>query len=139
MCDKLTNYDNVITDDHTKAKTPKNRLYTISIGILNSQNEFVDITKSLVRWDDWNQVRNSESDWSDIYKFNVGYFIPDEFNGNLSKTIADSKLIKERQKLATNTYAYKLAGPLYLKVELNHIQTFDYNITGTYDSGKANL
>ena len=139
MRDKLTNYDNVVTDDHTKAKTPKNRLYTISIGILNSQNEFVDITKSLVRWDDWNQVRNSESDWSDIYKFNVGYFIPDEFNGNLSETIADSKLIKERQKLATNTYAYKLAGPLYLKVELNHIQTFDYNITGTYDSGKANL
>ena len=139
MRDKLTNYNNVVVDDHTKAKTPKNRLYTISIGILNSQNEFVDITKSLVRWDDWNQVQNSESDWSDTYKFNVGYFIPDEFNGNLSETISDSKLIKERQKLATNTYAYKLAGPLYLKVELNHIQTFDYNITGTYDSGKANL
>jgi len=36
-------------------------------------------------------------------------------------TIADAQLIKERQKIAANTYSYKLVGPLYLKTTLNHI------------------
>jgi len=38
--------------------TPKNREFTLQLGILNSQNEFVDITKSLARW---KQSENKES------------------------------------------------------------------------------
>jgi len=37
-------------------------------------------------------------------------------------------LINEREKIGANTYAYKLTGPLYLKAELNHIQTFSYSM-----------
>jgi len=39
-----TNYDNISND---KLATPKNKLYTLSLGVLNSQNEFVDITSTL--------------------------------------------------------------------------------------------
>ena len=35
--------------------------------------------------------------------------------------------------MAANTYAYKLIGPLYLKATYNHIESFNYNIYGTYD------
>jgi hypothetical protein len=37
-------------------------------------------------------------------------------------------LINKREKIGANTYAYKLTGPLYLKAELNHIQTFSYSM-----------
>jgi len=72
---------------------------------------------------------NYDSSYSDIYKFNDGYFIAKSFsNGDLSETINDTKLIKTRQKIATNTYAYKLVGPMYLKISLNHVESFRYNV-----------
>ena len=81
-----------------------------------------------------------DSSYSDIYKFNDGYFIQSLFqNENLSDTIANTTLIKERQTLAANTYAYKLVGPMYLKVTLNHIQNFDYNIYGTKEDNTATI
>ena len=86
----------------TKAISPKNRRFTLSLGILNSQNEFVDITKTLCRWEkdenrDWN-IKKYSSEYSDIFKFNDGYFIPDEFdNSSLDETIEDSRLIGVRK------------------------------------------
>ena len=140
----LTNYNNT---QGNKAYSPKNRKYTLQLGVLNSQNEFVDITKTLCRWKDFGE--NGSHDWqpvkydsevSEVFKFNDGYFISDAFENTFnSETIEDAELIKERQKIAANTYAYKLVGPLYLKLSLNHIENFNYNVYGTYNNGEATL
>jgi len=85
----------------------------------------------LCRWDDNSNIIPYDSSYSDLYKFNDGYFISKEFrNINFLETIEDAKLIKLRQKIAANTYAYKLIGPMYLKVAYNHIENFNYNIYG---------
>ena len=143
----ITNYNNTTTSkvsfdneeiDPLKAYSPKNRKYTLAIGILNSQNEFVDITKTLYRWE---QINNEwkpkiyDQDISEIYKFNDEYFISGGFNiPSFTETINDLKLIHERQQIAANTYAYKLIGPMYLKATLNHIENFNYNIYGLKES-----
>lgn len=146
--DNISNYYNTIsvningevdkenTSNNTikKVISPKNKLYTLSLGILNSQNEFVDITKTLVRWkriEGQNDELVEYTNESNLYKFNDGYFIAQEFsNLDLSESENDAKLIKERQTLTANTYAYKLVGSLYAKASLNHIQNFSYNIYG---------
>lgn len=123
----VTNYKNT-SSLNKKAISPKNKKYTLSVGVINSQNEFVDITKTLCRWDD-NNIIPYDSSYSDLYKFNDGYFISQGIKDeNLSEDINDRNFIKSRQKAAVNTYSYKLVGPLYLKVQLNHIQSFNYNI-----------
>lgn len=160
---QITNYNNTTESQIVnynsskvgkKIYTPKNKKYTLALGILNSQNEFVDITKSLVRWDKQSikknfllgiidtSYKNTTSpisyveDLSDSYKFNDGYFIPNIYNysSEESNTKSDSELIQERLTNPANTYAYKLVGPLYLQAKLNHIQEFSYNIYGIYDS-----
>jgi len=104
----------------------KNKLYTLALGILNSQNEFVDITSSLARWKEkdgkWNIVDDKEfKEKSEKYRFNYGYFIP-IFNPNDNRySIDDEKLLSERNTIEANTYSYKLVGPLYLKYQLNHV------------------
>ena len=141
LSEYLTNYNNVLDG---KAISPKNRKYTLQLGVLNSQNEFVDITKTLYRWKSvsgqWQPV-NYSSEVSETFKFNDGYFISDAFTNSFNEeTIADAELIKERQKIAANTYAYKLVGPLYLKASINHIENFNYNIYGIKNNdGTANL
>ena len=132
----ISNFDNT---DNNKVTSPKNRCYTLALGILNSQNEFVDITKTLQRWDSENKVMDLE-DKSDLYKFNAGYFIaPGKPIVNLDYTKDDAELLAERQKLAVNTYAYKLVGPLYLKATLNHIEMASYNIYGINEDNKVIL
>lgn len=124
----ITNYFNTKS---TKVKSPKNKKYTLALGILNSQNEFVDITKTLTRWDGNTIIDYTNKNVSDLYKFNDGYFIASSFNNpTFDETINDAQLIQERQTIATNTYAYKLVGPLYVKATLNHIKEFNYNIYG---------
>ena len=145
----ISNYDNVKLFESEEGTTgivysPKNKRYTLSIGILNSQNEFQDITNTLCRWENKNnksQIINTYSENpSDLYKFNRGYFIATKEPEGLEETIEDSKLIKKRQVIPANTYAYKLVGPMYLKVDYNHISRFSYSITGTKVSdGVANL
>ena len=125
----ITNFDN-ITEDKNQCYSPKNKKYTLSLGILNSQNEFVDITKSLVRWQSTEPIEFTNE--SDLVKFNTGYFIAENFTDPLEEYAGnDKELIAERQKMAVNSYAYKLIGPLYLKAELNHIKNFDFSIEGT--------
>ena len=126
----ITNLNNT---NRTKAKaiSPKNKRYTLALGILNSQNEFVDITKTLHRWNGNSII--DEDGRSEIYKFNDGYFIantdnvPDNWK---RQTNDDAELLKNRLAKPTNTYAYKLVGPLYLKTTLNHIEQASYNIYG---------
>lgn len=129
----LTNYNNVKDD---KVCSPKNKKYTLALGILNSQNEFVDITKSLVRWNNEDTTDISlieDNSKSDLYNFNNGYFIAVSNPTESTNTKDDAKLIEERLTYPANTYAYKLVGPLYIQAKLNHIQEFSYNIYGTYN------
>lgn len=136
---KLSNYDNVIdkleiegeTKDIYKAISPKNKQYTLQIGVLNSQNEFVDITNTLKRWKQ--NVNDNElcdiTDKSSVYIQNVGYFVQKVHDTNWDRnSTKDKKVIEERQAFPVNTYAYKLVGPLYLKLICNVIQEFNYNI-----------
>ena len=138
--ENITNYNNT---SEKKIISPKNKKYTLQLGILNSQNEFVDITKNLCRW----KIENDKSyvvsytNESDLYKFNDGYFIanslPDIEEPDYTKS--DLELIKKRQVITANTYSYKLIGPLYLKATLNHIQDFNYNIYGVKNGNNADL
>jgi hypothetical protein len=131
----ITNLNNT---SNGKVISPKNKQYTLALGILNSQNEFVDITKTLHRWDG-NNIINEEGK-SEIYKFNDGYFIASSYNNEWNrKTEADSELLRNRLAKPTNTYAYKLVGPLYLKTTLNHIENVSYNIYGIYNGSVATL
>lgn len=155
--DDITNYQNVVkskvaNSSIVKVYSPKNKKYTLALGILNSQNEFVDITKTLVRWNRMKLTTSTnilgetktiekedtsqyDDTISDLYKFNDGYFISKFFTEpTLSETTNNTKLIQERQAIATNTYAYKLVGPLYLQAKLNHIKEFSYNIYGVYNT-----
>lgn len=137
----ITNMNNIFGN---QVESPKNKQYTLSVGILNSQNEFVDITNTLVRWDNDGNLINTDN-LSDLMKFNTGYFIK---YGEPEKTLshdtdADSALKNERelsfQVMKANTYSYKLVGPLYLQVKYNHIQDFSYNIYGNYNGKDADL
>lgn len=121
----ISNYHNIYEN---LVDSPKNKLYTLSIGVLNSQNEFVDITSSLARWRH-NTIYEFSNNESELYKFNYGYFIPKQTNHS-GLTLDDQKFSKERESIEANTYSYKLVGPLYLKIQLNHINKFNYIITG---------
>ena len=167
---KISNFNNTDTEDG-KVISPKNKCYTLSLGVLNSQNEFVDITNTLHRWKkgkprsmyqhrDGNyylspeegftgDIRTFNNFWeiqdytteSDLYKFNDGYFIPSysTANGSAEYTISDYLLLQNREVQEANTYAYKLVGPLYLKIQLNHIQEFNYTLSGERNGNTANL
>lgn len=141
--ENVSNYNNVENTERGKLiKTPKNKLYTLSIGILNSQNEFVDITKSLFRFDE--NGKQLPKTGNDNFDFNNGYFIipMDENNipGILGNESSTQEYLKNRLALSdVNTYSYKLVGPLYLKQTLNHIREFTYNIDGYKENGKYTL
>ena len=132
--ENITNYNNILNG---KLNSPKNKKYTLSVGILNSQNEFVDFTKHLLRWElntqtNKYQIITFPEETPDYIKFNSGYFIPNEYTPpqDFYYTIQDLDFIKNRLKLAAKTYAYKLVGPLYIKRELNVINNLTYNVYG---------
>lgn len=145
----ISNFNNI---QDNKVHSPKNKQYTLSLGILNSQNEFVDITSQLERWDTKDSIISSQekklirkeplnlNEKSDLYKFNCGYFIPQcNVNPTNELTIDDSKFRENRITQPANTYSYKLIGPLYLKIQLNHITKFDYNIYADKDNDEATI
>lgn len=132
-----------LEDIPNKIYSPKNKLYTLQLGVLNSQNEFVDVTESLKRWDGKGIVKSTSDSiintdkMSDLLAFNTGYFIAKNFISPTGGTSDDKELILERQKIAANTYSYKLVGPLYLKATINHITSFNYAIQGKKTGDKS--
>ena len=83
----LTNYDNI---EHSidKVYSPKNRKYTLQLGILNEQNNFNDITSSLVRWDsplkevtekEYNEYKTTKEIRYYIYENNVQKEVTEEY------------------------------------------------------------
>lgn len=147
--DKISNFGNTVKEKGitapNKIYSPKNKLYTLQLGVLNSQNEFVDVTESLKRWDGKGTKTASDSiintdKMSDLLAFNTGYFIANNFIPPTGGTSDDKELILERQKIAANTYSYKLVGPLYLKATINHITSFNYAIQGKKtENNKADI
>ena len=117
----ISNYNT--TNDHW------NKQYTLYLGVLNAQNQFVDITKSLERWKNDGTIIDT-SNLSEEEKFNTGYFIPILGKKMSIDTKDDSEYLRNRETKAVNTYAYKLVGPLSLKIGLNTPQNFDYEIRG---------
>ena len=138
----ITNYNNTNynTDgDRDRLYSPKNKKYTLSLGVMNSQNQFTDFTPTLLRWEQYKNVYKIiefDSNTPDYIKFNSGYFIPRSFNSDdLSETISDAQFIRNRLKLPANTYVYKLAGPLYIKKDLNVISNMTFNYYGSEVKG----
>ena len=126
----LTNFGPEDLNGPKKYENPlKNSYFTLSLGIMNSQNEFSDITSSLERFDSYgNIIKELDSDED---KFNTGYFIaPSGWKDNVNNGLTNggATLLENRGKIGANTYAYKLTGPLYLKAQFNHIQTFSYSM-----------
>lgn len=117
-CEDITNAYNTIEN---KIYSPKNRLYTYSLGVINSQNQFIDITHTLKRYEKNEKNPNIYDDnVSELYKFNNGYFIR-----NIQQSQSEG-LPSFPENI--NIYSYKLVGPLYLKIYVNHIQDFSYSI-----------
>ena len=115
--DKFSIYSQQIGDILPYLTLPsdtKNNLFTFQIGIFNSQNEFIDISDKLKLWD----INGRQ------------YFITSEAQVSLHETIADSELLRARNRLAINTYSQKMSSPLYLKAIINHIDNISYSITG---------
>lgn len=71
-----------------KVYSPKNRKYTLQLGILNEQNNFNDITSSLVRWDsplkevtekEYNEYKTTKEIRYYIYENNVQKEVTEEY------------------------------------------------------------
>lgn len=137
----ISNFNNTYGN---KIKTTKNKYFNLALGVLNSQNEFVDITKSLVRWgfdNNQNYIKSYDNNESDLFQFNDGYFIANGIdNKNPINTIDNNNFIQNRTlstmlKADANTYAYKLIGPMYLSAKLNIAESINYN-TYAYKFGE---
>ena len=128
---RLSNYNNT---NNGKIKSPKNKLYTLSIGVLDEYGKFYDITSRLCRYKGSGIPVSYTNNESDLYKFNDGYFIASSSTDLTSSNVgflssADQDLAESRfMKIYGNTYSEKFTGPLYLKIEQNYIQDFTYNL-----------
>lgn len=138
--DKITNFNN--TTGTTKVTTPKNKLYTLAIGVLDNTGQFYDITNNLVRYNEYGKIISSfDENTSDIIKFNSGYFIAPSISDDnkIKETINDSSLIETRLAMPANTYSEKFIGPLYLKKTYNCIQNFNYDFQAVRDGGNIKI
>lgn len=129
-----------------------NKKWSLLVGILNSQNQFIDITNSLIResitpvyieingeYDGTKYklengeytIINGEYSGTKYKKVDEGFYIwKDYTEESLQNTISDKELIKERMAKEINSYSYKLVSPLYIKSVLNYPYTVEYEISG---------
>ena len=121
---KLSNFNNI---EGEKVKSPKNNYYTLKLGVFNSENEFVDITNSLLRWNSDGSINTELDNVTDILKFNTDSFVK-PITSSDSDPFNDEQLLEERQAVPSNTYSYKLVSPIYLNLVYNTIQRFNYKI-----------
>lgn len=117
--------------------SPKNRLFNLEVGVLNSENNFVDLTNQLVRWD-LNGKYLDIKKYSEEYKENTGIFIKNvSSNEHLLDTQSDQQFSVSRNvnKDLKNTYQYKLSGPLCIRESVNSLQSFNISVQIDYDKG----
>lgn len=110
-----------ITDG--KVTSPKNKLLTLSVAVLDSNNNFRDITDKLRRFDEDNKEIEFAITELPIIKLNSGFFTQ-TFDGT------PSDVDTYRQQRATNTYNNKVFGELFLIATLNTITSVDVSVEG---------
>ena len=134
-------------DDYMKYLIPnlyngklRNNLYTLQIGVFNSQNQFIDITDSLKTFyiEDENglYIKNQNEEYVIPENYFSGstryskYFIEEGEADTLEETTDDQEFIEQRKALDYNVYSSKLVSSLYLKASINYIKNHSYTING---------
>lgn len=136
----LSNFCNTT---ESKVVSPKNKFYTLSLGILDQNNQFVDITKSLKRFNGSKYLESPslgiqlfENSSNELYNFNQGYFIAPVA---LNEGGQENEVDKVREMGGHNLYGFKLISPLCLKLHFNRAQSFSYSFSGTKDDNNCTL
>lgn len=124
---------NFLNASGSKATSPKNKLLTLSVAVLDSNNNLRDITSQLKRFDANNKVITFDASASPILKFNSGYFI--QTMSNSESTDVD----EFRKKHAVNTYNNKVFGNLYLVASLNVIDSIGVSTFGYRNTTDADV
>lgn len=106
-----------------KVTSPKNKLLTLSVAVLDSNNNFRDITDKLRRFDENNKEIEFTITELPIIRLNSGFFTQ-TFDGT------PSDVDTYRQQRATNTYNNKVFGELFLIATLNTITSVDVSVEG---------
>lgn len=129
--DKLiSNYKN---SENNSIKCFKNKLLTLQVSVLDSNNNLYDITKTLKRF---NQDTNKEIDNS--YNIDSELLFNTEYFTQIQK---ESKMDIDsfREKSARNVFNSKLIGNLCIIATLNTLNYFDISISGERDNDQCKL
>lgn len=128
----ISNLDNVVDSGGvTKIKSPKNKFMTISVCVLDSNNNLLDITDQLLRLDENSNIIKPISDIPEI-KLNTGYFA--EFVKDLNEKDVDDY----RKQKAVNIYNNKLFGELFIQAKINAIDNIDVTVDGIKNTSNKN-
>lgn len=115
---------NCLNTTGSKVSSPKNKLLTITVAVIDSNNNLRDITEQLKRFDTSNTVIDFDAAESPIFKLNSGYYMQTFQPGG------DVDVDNFRQKRAVNTYNNKVFGELYIITQLNTIESIDVSVRG---------
>lgn len=131
----VSNYQNILNGD---VATPKNKLITLDVAVLDSNNNLHSVTNTLKRFD---QSTNKEVE--DLYqlsqdvRFNTEYFTQ-TFSKPLD-TNSGNSVDQFRQIKARNVFNSKLVGNLCIVATLNTLSQFELAIGGTKNEGSTTL
>lgn len=114
---------NCLNTSGEKVTSPKNKLLTLTVAVLDSNNNFRDITDKLKRFNEDNEEITFDIADSEVLKLNSGFFTQ-TFEGD------PTDIDEYRQQRAVNTYNNKVFGELYLIATLNTISSIDVEVEG---------
>lgn len=131
----LSNYQNILNG---KVKCLKNKLITLDVAVLDSNNNLHSITNTLKRFDQSTnlEIKDSYKLAQDV-KVNTEYFTQ-TFNTKLDVSSPDS-IDKFRNIKARNTFNSKLIGNLCIIATLNTVSQFEFSIGGTIEGENTRL
>ena len=131
----LSNYQNILDG---KVKCLKNKLITLDVAVLDSNNNLHSITNTLKRFNQQTnqEIENSYQLAQDV-KLNTEYFTQ-TFDSKLN--ISDSNSVDRFRSIsARNTFNSKLIGNLCIIATLNTISQFEFSIGGTIEGAATKL
>lgn len=126
----ISNYLNATTKSsggvvtEGKPKSPKNKLLSITVAVLDANNNLRDITEQLKRFDTNSKVIEFDASVAPLVKSNAGYYI------QAMNTSESTDLEEFRKRHAVNTYNNKVFGNIYLITTLNTIESIDVSTYG---------
>ena len=100
----------------------QNNIVSLSVEVLDNNNNLRDITYQLKRYDDNTVIKYDSDQVTESDMFNAGYFIGDSVNSSWNSVNV------ERDKKALNTYNNKLFGKLYLVGKVNVIDHIEVSV-----------